>query len=39
MLGAQSFREISQTLLGLVAQLLIGLAIELKIWQEGAPCS
>jgi hypothetical protein len=39
MLGAWNLKEISQTLLGLVAKLLNGLGVELKIWWKGAPCS
>ncbi len=31
-LGAWNLREVSQTLVGLVAQLLTGLGAELKIW-------
>jgi len=31
-LGAWNLKEILQTLSGLVAQLLIGLGAELKIW-------
>jgi hypothetical protein len=31
-LGAWNLREISQTLFGLVTQLLTGLGVELKIW-------
>jgi hypothetical protein len=39
MLRACNFREISQTLLGLVKQLPTGLVAKLRIWLEGAPCS
>jgi hypothetical protein len=39
MLGAWNLREISQTLSGLVAQLLTNLNAELRIWWASAPFS
>jgi hypothetical protein len=39
MLGASNLKEISQTLSGLVAQLITGLATKLGIFLADAPCS